>query len=108
MKASNPTDLFVCFYLFVWKVLSENPLPLVPVKGTSSTGHTSKDNDIYEDVCIPDWALKWEIKWKNLIIEDKILGKGNFGEVRLGGVKVRGQVTKAAIKMLKGKSNKIV
>ncbi|XP_038066683.1 angiopoietin-1 receptor-like [Patiria miniata] len=59
------------------------------------------DGDIYEDVGLPVWARKLEIKWENLIIDDEILGKGNFGEVRAGGVKIRGQVTKAAIKSLK-------
>ncbi|XP_038066673.1 tyrosine-protein kinase receptor Tie-1-like [Patiria miniata] len=59
------------------------------------------DGDIYEDVGLPAWARKLEIKWENLIIDDEILGKGNFGEVRAGGVKIKGKVTKAAIKTLK-------
>ncbi|XP_038066677.1 angiopoietin-1 receptor-like [Patiria miniata] len=59
------------------------------------------DGDIYEDVGLPIWARKLEIKWENLIIDDEILGKGNFGEVRAGGVRIGGHVTKAAIKTLK-------
>ncbi|XP_038066674.1 angiopoietin-1 receptor-like [Patiria miniata] len=59
------------------------------------------DGDIYEDVGLPVWARKLEIKWENLMIDDEILGKGNFGEVRAGGVRIRSQVTKAAIKTLK-------
>ncbi|XP_038066676.1 angiopoietin-1 receptor-like [Patiria miniata] len=59
------------------------------------------DGEIYEDVGLPTWARKLEIKLENLIIDDEILGKGNFGEVRAGGVRIGGQVTKAAIKTLK-------
>ncbi|XP_038066681.1 angiopoietin-1 receptor-like [Patiria miniata] len=59
------------------------------------------DGDINEDVGLPTWARKLEIKSENLIIDDEILGRGNFGEVRAGGVRIGGQVTKAAIKTLK-------
>ncbi|XP_038066672.1 tyrosine-protein kinase receptor Tie-2-like [Patiria miniata] len=59
------------------------------------------DNEIYEDILLPAWATKLEIEWDDLIIDDEILGKGNFGEVRAGGVRIGGQVTKAAIKSLK-------
>ena len=79
-----------------------------PPKSTHyKTDPSSSDNagsDIYEDIGLPTCATKWEIKWKNLVIEDKILGKGNFGEVRAGEVKIKGGVTKAAVKKLKGKT----
>ncbi|XP_022109721.1 tyrosine-protein kinase Mer-like [Acanthaster planci] len=56
---------------------------------------------IYEETDLSSWMPKMDIKWKNLVIEDVVLGKGNFGEVRAGGVRVKGEVTKAAIKTLK-------
>ena len=62
-----------------------------------------QDDGVYEDVGLPPWAAKMQIIWENLMIEDRILGKGNFGEVRAGEVKVKGRFIKAAIKTLKGK-----
>ena len=59
---------------------------------------------VYEDVGLPSWALKWEIQWENLLVGDKVLGEGNFGEVRSGTVNISGKTTKAAIKILKGNS----
>ena len=56
----------------------------------------------YEDVGFPPWAKRWEILWTNVRIDDQILGKGNFGEVRSGSVKIGDKVTKSAIKVLKG------
>ncbi|XP_038066671.1 ephrin type-A receptor 3-like [Patiria miniata] len=73
-----------------------------PIEATTTIGGVvNTDGQIYEDVGLPIWARKLEIKWENLIIDDEILGKGNFGEVRAGGVRIGGQVTKAAIKTLK-------
>ena len=69
---------------------------------SSTAVHLNDDKDIYEDVGLPLWAGDWEIQWDHLIVEDTILGKGNFGEVRLGGIKKKRQVLKAAIKILKG------
>ncbi|XP_038066679.1 angiopoietin-1 receptor-like [Patiria miniata] len=84
---------------------------LVPTAMELAAKSTTHENDslsavntngqIYEDVGLPAWARKLEIKWENLIIDDEILGKGNFGEVRAGGVRIRGRVTEAAIKTLK-------
>ncbi|XP_022097118.1 angiopoietin-1 receptor-like isoform X2 [Acanthaster planci] len=61
---------------------------------------------VYEDIGLPSWALRWEIKWKNLVVEDTVLGQGNFGEVRSGTVNIDGKITKTAIKVLKGHTSK--
>ncbi|XP_038056137.1 angiopoietin-1 receptor-like [Patiria miniata] len=66
----------------------------VRIEGMSST--------VYEDVGLPSWAAKWEIAWSNLVVEDRVLGRGDFGEVRAGAVKKGGKMTKSAIKILKG------
>ena len=61
---------------------------------------------VYEEIgLLPSWASAFEIRWGNLIVDDVILGKGNFGEVRAGKVKKDGRVTKAAIKTLKGRNS---
>ncbi|XP_038069274.1 fibroblast growth factor receptor-like isoform X2 [Patiria miniata] len=60
---------------------------------------------VYEDVGLPSWALRWEILWKNLVVDDKVLGQGNFGEVRSGTVNIGGKRTKTAIKILKGQAS---
>ncbi|XP_071800330.1 tyrosine-protein kinase receptor Tie-1-like isoform X2 [Asterias amurensis] len=78
----------------------------VTTNQSSTAVHLNDDKDIYEDVGLPLWAGDWEIQWDHLIVEDTILGKGNFGEVRLGGIKKKRQVIKAAIKILKGGSPK--
>ena len=59
---------------------------------------------VYEDVGLPSWALRWEILWTNLVVDDTVLGKGNFGEVRSGSVNIDGKMTKSAIKIMKGKN----
>ena len=51
---------------------------------------------------LPSWMRKMEIKQENLVLDDAVLGKGHFGEVRAGKVTIQGRVTKAAIKTLKG------
>ncbi len=76
--------------------------PAVTANQSSTVRQLNDDKDIYENIGLPQWAVDWEIQWTNLIVEDTILGKGNFGEVRLGGIKLKGKVIKAAIKMLKG------
>ncbi|XP_038066664.1 angiopoietin-1 receptor-like [Patiria miniata] len=82
-------------------VLSENPKP--KINKSESLNDDDADPVVYEDIgLLPSWASKLEIKRGNLIIDDEILGKGNFGEVRAGGVKIKGKVTKAAIKTMKG------
>ena len=76
------------------------------IRETTSPDRQNTYPDTYKTLNIlPTWAFKWQIKWKDLIVEDTILGEGNFGKVRAGEVKVRGRVTKAAVKMLKGKSS---
>ncbi|XP_038069673.1 uncharacterized protein LOC119738785 [Patiria miniata] len=70
----------------------------LPEDGMTST--------VYEDVGLPSWALRWEILWKNLVVDDKVLGQGNFGEVRSGTVNIGGRMTKTAIKILKGHASK--
>ncbi|XP_038066556.1 tyrosine-protein kinase receptor Tie-1-like [Patiria miniata] len=59
----------------------------------------------YEDPGLPSWAQSWSIPLKNMIIGEKILGKGNFGEVRDGAVMVGGDISKAAIKTLKANAS---
>ena len=38
------------------------------------------------------------------MVGTKVLGKGQFGEVRYGGVMIDGEICKAAIKKLRGKN----
>ena len=59
----------------------------------------------YEDVGLPTWANPWSVMWDDLIIGIKVLGNGQFGEVRDGVVKVKGDLCRAAIKKLKGMFN---
>ena len=59
-----------------------------------------------EDIGLPSWAQHWIIPWERMIIGDKTLGGGHFGEVRFGGVMIEGELFKAAIKQLKGKQIK--
>ncbi|XP_038066572.1 angiopoietin-1 receptor-like [Patiria miniata] len=59
----------------------------------------------YEDVGLPSWAQGRKIPFKNVFIGEKILGKGNYGEVRDGAVMVGGEVSKAAIKTLMANSS---
>ena len=83
-------------------MLSENTR--TKLYGVESPRDVANQADaVYEDIGLPPWATNMEIVWENLMIEDRILGKGNFGEVRAGGVKVKGRFIKAAIKTLKGK-----
>ena len=68
----------------------------------------SPDIDGYEDVDLDDQeyeevtSSKWDIAWKDLRFSGEILGKGNFGEVQLGKVKIKDRWIKAAVKTLKG------
>ncbi|XP_022083533.1 angiopoietin-1 receptor-like [Acanthaster planci] len=55
-----------------------------------------------QDFGLPAWAQKWGIPWNNLVVDERVLGRGNFGEVRSGAVKADGTWTKAAIKMIRG------
>ncbi|XP_038055917.1 ephrin type-A receptor 3-like [Patiria miniata] len=55
----------------------------------------------YDDTDLPLWAKKWQILWNDLNVEEFILGRGNFGEVRAGTVRRGGQIIDAAIKLLK-------
>ncbi|XP_033636185.1 tyrosine-protein kinase receptor Tie-2-like isoform X2 [Asterias rubens] len=52
----------------------------------------------YEDVGLPTWAKPWSVPWDNVMVGTKVLGKGQFGEVRYGGVMIEGEFCKAAIK----------
>ena len=60
----------------------------------------------YDDVGLPTWAQPWSVLWDNFMVGKKVLGEGDFGEVRLGGVMIEGEICKAAIKKLKGKPQK--
>ena len=50
------------------------------------------------------WTAKCDIAWEDLTIDRSfIVGKGRFTVVRRGSVKIKGKITQAAIKNLKGK-----
>ncbi|XP_071800225.1 angiopoietin-1 receptor-like isoform X2 [Asterias amurensis] len=59
----------------------------------------------YEDVGLPTWAKPWSVPWGNFMEGTKVLGKGQFGEVRYGGVMIQGEFCKAAIKKLRESSS---
>ncbi|XP_033636365.1 ephrin type-A receptor 3-like [Asterias rubens] len=63
---------------------------------------SSTEAAVYEDVGLPSWAVRWEILRCDLDVDDTVLGRGNFGEVRSGTVDQGGKRTKCAIKILKG------
>ena len=70
---------------------------------TESLSRYITDGDIYERIDIlPAWAARWEIEYKDLMVDDVVLGKGNFGEVKAGCMKVNGKITRVAVKRLKG------
>ena len=58
----------------------------------------NKDVDLnsqeYEEV--------WKVSWKDLRFSGKILGKGYFGNVQLGKVRIKDKWITAAVKTLKG------
>ncbi|XP_038060886.1 uncharacterized protein LOC119731729 [Patiria miniata] len=58
--------------------------------------------EIPSDTGLPSWAEGWGIPWSDLIVEERVLGSGNFGEVRYGTVRKDEDLNRAAIKMLKG------
>ncbi|XP_038060205.1 hemicentin-1-like [Patiria miniata] len=62
---------------------------------------SSNDDD---EEHLPPWAEGWKVPRCDLIVGERVLGSGNFGEVRSGGVMKDGELTRAAIKMLKGHS----
>ncbi|XP_038061266.1 fibroblast growth factor receptor 1-like [Patiria miniata] len=55
-----------------------------------------------EENNLPPWAERWKVPRCDLIMDERVLGSGNFGEVRSGAVMKDGELTRAAIKMLKG------
>ncbi|XP_071799993.1 tyrosine-protein kinase receptor Tie-1-like [Asterias amurensis] len=55
----------------------------------------------YKDVGLPIWANPWSVLWEDLMVGNKVLGKGHFGEVSDGVVRVKGDLCRAAIKKLK-------
>ncbi|XP_038061564.1 fibroblast growth factor receptor 2-like [Patiria miniata] len=55
-----------------------------------------------DDNNLPPWAEGWKVPRCDLIMDERVLGRGNFGEVRSGAVMKDGELTRAAIKMLKG------
>ncbi|XP_022083663.1 angiopoietin-1 receptor-like [Acanthaster planci] len=58
-----------------------------------------------EEDNLPSWAEGWKIPWSDLTVDDRILGRGNFGEVRSGSVRIDGERTKSAIRRLKGNAS---
>ncbi|XP_038052759.1 angiopoietin-1 receptor-like [Patiria miniata] len=68
-------------------------------------GPEGVDSMVYADTGLPEWASKWEILWSNLVVEEQVLGRGNFGEVKKGTVKKDGKEIQSAIKMLKGQAS---
>ncbi|XP_072035154.1 uncharacterized protein [Amphiura filiformis] len=63
------------------------------------------DVEGYEDINDQDYeymkSSKWDVAWQDLNLSGQILGKGNFGEVQLGKVRIKGRWMKAAVKTLK-------
>ena len=63
--------------------------------------------DGYEDVDLDDQeyeevtSSKWDIRWEDLRLSGNILGKGNFGEVQFGKVRINDKWIQAAIKTSK-------
>ncbi|XP_022111573.1 tyrosine-protein kinase receptor Tie-1-like isoform X2 [Acanthaster planci] len=64
-------------------------------------GLGSSSSSTYEDVSLPSWAHQWGIPWQNVIVGEKVLDSGNFGEVLDGVVIIEGEFSKAAIKTLR-------
>ncbi|XP_038066558.1 tyrosine-protein kinase receptor Tie-1-like [Patiria miniata] len=59
----------------------------------------------YEDVGLPSWTQRWSVPWEEMMVGKKVLGEGNFGEVRDGAVLVGEDISKAAIKTLKANAS---
>ena len=93
------TIMAAAYYVFYHVLLSQTPADYE----VTLTGPEDTKAIVYEDVGLPSWAVRWEIIRSNLVVDDKILGRGNFGEVRSGTVDVCGQRTKSAVKILKGR-----
>ncbi|XP_071953526.1 uncharacterized protein [Antedon mediterranea] len=55
----------------------------------------NRGSEFYEDIC--DYK---KICWEDLMIDAKVIGRGNFGEVRLGLLKETGKNKQVAIKTL--------
>ncbi|XP_072047342.1 fibroblast growth factor receptor homolog 2-like [Amphiura filiformis] len=72
---------------------------------TRSNPSFAFDVDGYEDINDQDYeyvkSSKWDVSWGDLNLSGQILGKGNFGEVQLGKVKIKDRWMKAAVKTLK-------
>ncbi len=62
--------------------------------------------DEYEDINDQEYAYvkesHWEVQWEDLDLTGQILGKGSFGDVQLGRVRIKGKWLQAAVKTLKG------
>ena len=56
-----------------------------------------------EEDDLPSWAEEYRVVWSDLTVDDRVLGSGNFGEVRSGAVRKDGEMIRCAVKMLKGK-----
>ena len=65
------------------------------------------DSDVYKymEEHGKETSLVWEISWTNLRLSGKILGRGDFGEVQLGEVRINDKWIAAAVKTLIGKYN---
>ena len=82
MAASQKRVFFNTHYRVLLSQTTVDPAPTdYEVTITGSEDITAV---VYEDVGLPSWAVRWEILWSNIVIDDKILGRGNFGEVRSG------------------------
>ncbi len=75
-----------------------------PVGSGASALPSPEPPPTYEDVGLPTWAHPWSVLWDDMMIGNKVLGSGHFGEVCYGGVTIKGELCKAAIKKLKGTS----
>ncbi|XP_022111315.1 fibroblast growth factor receptor 1-like [Acanthaster planci] len=78
-----------------------SPEDEVTCQNTLAQQHAIPDEES-KDSGLPSWAQGWGIPWSDFFVDERVLGSGNFGEVRSGAVRKDGEVTRAAIKMLKG------
>ncbi|XP_071800226.1 tyrosine-protein kinase receptor Tie-1-like [Asterias amurensis] len=90
------------YFLGVRKRRRQHSKPQESTQGKEMTGYENEiTSPTYEDVGLPTWAEPWSVPWEHFMEGTKVLGKGQLGEVRYGGVMIEGEFCKAAIKNLR-------